>query len=57
MTKRKWISFTARKTVTKPVKVSFKTYDGKKVSFTARKTLLNQLKWNLKQENDNLFRH
>lgn len=39
MKKKKVISFIARKVITKPVQVKFKTNDGKVVSFIARKKI------------------
>jgi len=39
MPKKKDVSFIAMKKVTKPVRVSFKTSEGKRISFTARRTV------------------
>ena len=41
---KKWVSFTARKSVTKPVKINFKTSSGKGVSFIAKKTVTKPVK-------------
>ncbi len=39
MAKKKYVSFIAMKKVTKPVKVSFKTSEGKRVSFIVKRTV------------------
>ncbi len=39
MAKARIVRFTARKIVTKPVKVNFKTQSGKRVSFVANKKM------------------
>ena len=44
MVRRKRVTFTARRKVTKPVKVSFKTRAGEKVSFKAKKTVTKPVK-------------
>ena len=41
---KKRISFVAKKSVTKPVKVKFKTKTGKKVSFKATKLVTKKVK-------------
>lgn len=44
MARRQRVTFKARKKVTKPVKVSFKTRAGEKVSFKAKKTITKPVK-------------
>ena len=41
---RKKVSFVAKKSVTKPVKVKFKTTSGKKVAFKATKSVTKKVK-------------
>jgi hypothetical protein len=41
---RKKVSFWATKRITKPVKVSFKTWEGKRVSFWATKRITKPVK-------------
>ena len=44
MAKKKIVSFWATKISTKPVKIKFRTYDGKIVSFTANKKITKPVK-------------
>ncbi len=44
MEEKRNVSFIARKDVTKPIKVQFKTSEGKSVSFIAKKTFTKPVK-------------
>lgn len=44
MARRRRVTFTAQKKVTKPVKVSFTTRAGEKVSFKAKRTVTKPVK-------------
>ena len=48
--KRKVVSFVAKRTVTKPVRVNFKTSYGKKVSFIAKKKVTKPVKIRFKSK-------